>query len=335
MRWTVVEKTAHLPEEQRETIRWLYTHAQAEGMSASDTARAVRMDSGTLTKVLQGKYTAGVAGVVTKITNYRALFEKRVNVAPVNFITTETSTQIADTCDWAHQSQTVAFLYGVSQIGKTAGLKHYKETSEPGKAGQVRMIRMPAAGGVQMMLSELLTSCGLPVTGHIEARRREVLKAIDSTMILVVDELHQVFATYQSAAAIRCLEILREIYDLTGCGLVLCGTDVLREEFKRGKMAQMLSQLMRRGVTEVQLPAMPSPEDVDSIAAAYGLPPARGTAADLQTQILTNHGLGKLIKFLQAATRLAVRQDKPMSWEHFLQAHDILLKLSAQKGGAK
>ncbi len=133
----------------------------------------------------------------------------------------------------------------------------------------------------------------------------------------------------------RCIEILREIYDVTGCGLVLCGTDVLSAEITRGKMAPMLSQMTRRGVSEVYLPSVPLPEDADAIAEAYGLPPARGAAGDLQNQILTHHGLGKLIKFLQAATRLAANQGKPMGWEHFLQAHDILVKLSMRKGGAK
>ena len=42
-------------------------------------------------------------------------------------------------------------------------------------------------------------------------------------------------------------------------------------------------------------------------------------------------GLGMYVKYLQAANRMAGKEQKKLTWEHFIQAHDIIQKLSVQE----
>jgi hypothetical protein len=44
--------------------------------------------------------------------------------------------------------------------------------------------------------------------------------------------------------------------------------------------------------------------------------------------MLRQSGLGQFVKFLQSASNLAARQKMPLSWDHFICAHDLVAQLS-------
>jgi phosphoglycolate phosphatase-like HAD superfamily hydrolase len=106
--------------------------------------------------------------------------------------------------------------------------------------------------------------------------------------------------------------------------------DRVREELRHGKHAEILKQLGRRGIVEVMLPAVPPRADLDKIAAAFQLAAATGKEEELMRRVVADHGLGKFVKFLAAASRLAKKRGVKLSWSHFIEAHDVIVKLSVE-----
>src|SRR5205807_712461 len=108
--------------------------------------------------------------------------------------------------------------------------------------GQSLYVRVPACAGVQLMLKQVAQACYISPNSAFDALRERILGFLDDQKLLIIDEAHLFFETYQRTSVLRCLETLRELHDLSGCGLVLCGTDVFRHELHKGQFAKMLGQ---------------------------------------------------------------------------------------------
>jgi DNA transposition AAA+ family ATPase len=318
--------TRDLSEEHRDQIRWIYNWARDNRWTSKVLESETKISWTTLYRVFTGKYAASLENVVTRIRTYRKLAEERAKGVGIPFIETSISRKIWKAAEYALISQSMAFVYGEPQIGKTTALEEYAARNNH---GQTKMIRMPASAGVQLMMQEFARACYISANSCFDKLRERVLNAIDGGNLVIIDELHQVFLSYQRGSAIKCLEVIREIHDRTKCGMLLCGTLQLRKELMLGSHTDLLEQFKRRGVLEINLPTLPPKSDINAIARAFGLPPATDCALEIQTDIIKRHGLGKFTKFLQTAQRIAARQNQLLSWDHFLQAHDGLAKLSA------
>ena len=81
-------------------------------------------------------------------------------------------------------------------------------------------------------------------------------------------------------------------------------------------------------VVEGMLRTPQAEADIIRFAKAFNLPPPEGTAADLITTMLKRSGLKQYVVFLQSASNLAANQKKPISWDHFVAAHDKIQSLN-------
>jgi DNA transposition AAA+ family ATPase len=142
-----------------------------------------------------------------------------------------------------------------------------------------------------------------------------------------VDEVHRVFTNYQKSSVMRCLDVLRYIHDKTGCGMVLSGTNVFRNELQEGSFKQYLKQLQRRGLYEIQLPDMPPREDLDLIAKHYGLRPAAGDAERTMLRLVEKNGLAAFFTRLDDAVEMASKRKQDVTWELFEKAVSFVEKM--------
>lgn len=307
------------------TIWWFYCHCREQGFDLKESAAQIGKDSTTLYRVWTGKYGASLENICTEIQRYRKLAEERALIPRLDFVETSVWRTVNRVCTAALASKTVARIYGDSQIGKTTALEEHARRNNH---GQTKYIRMPASAGVQLFMKEVARACYVSQHATFEGMRERVLNAIDDKTLIIFDELHQAFLSYQSGSTIKVFEVIREIYDRTQCGMVLCGTHTLKREFTTGKLAPVLEQLRRRGTIEVDLGSKMAREDLNKIARRFGLPPAEGVAAEVVKDMIHRSGLGMYIKFIQSAAVLAGRQGKKLSWDHFVQAHDIISNLS-------
>jgi DNA transposition AAA+ family ATPase len=325
----IVAATRDLPDDQRDAIRWLHAFARENQWNLTRLSEECKVSVTTLYRVFTGKYGAKLDNLVERIESYRKLAEARGTIGDAPFALTSIARKIDKTCDWALISQSIAFIFGNRGLGKTLAFERRRETHNH---GQTKLIRMPASAGVQLMMKEIARACYLSPNSCFDNLRERVLHAIDHTNLLIIDELHQVFLSYQKGSAIKCLEVIREIHDRTKCGMVLCGTTQLKKEILLGQHAELLEQFTDRGILKVQLPARLPRADVLLIAKGYGLQEEpEGDAFELIEELMAARSLRKFGKLLQASRRLASKERVPVTWAHFVKAHDILAKL--ERGG--
>ena len=326
----VTKYTASLDnEEHKEAIRWLYGWAREKRYGWKELEAETKISTTSLYRLFSGTYQAKLDGIVERIHSYRKVAEERASIRKIGFVETSIARKMFKAFEYAMLSQSMVFVYGISQIGKTFTALHFKDENNHGRT---KYVRLPASAGVQLCMKEIAKACFVSPKSSFENLRERVLNSLDGDNLLIIDELHQVFLSYQKGSAVKVLEVLREIHDRTHCGMVLIGTRQLKKELMLGSHVELLEQFKRRGVLEIMLPNTPPAKDLTKISSAYGLTEEpTGEAEELRKDILTTHGLGKYCKFLQAAGRIASKSDEPLTWVHFVKAHDILAKL----GGAE
>ena len=321
----VIQATKDLAEEQRDAIRWYFYYCIENELSLTQASINIRFDKSTIFRVMTGTYGAKLDGIVEAILAFKKIAEERASITRAEFVETKTAKRIWKICESALIYNSISFIYGDSHIGKTWSLEEFTRQHDH---GQTKYIRMPSSAGIQLLMKEFAGACALSKDSAFERLRDRVIKAIDKNHLVIVDEIHQTFVSYHKQARLSCLELIREIHDRTRCGMVLCGTNVFRDELQQGLHKRFLEQLRRRGIFELQLPSVPPRADLDAIAESYGLAPCEGEAEQLVLQIAKNAGLGRYCKFLEAASRHAKKKNQKLNWGHFVSAHDIIKNLS-------
>lgn len=372
---TVTQATEHLSEEERLLIRWLHVYARDQDWEWEDVVKAVGYSSTTWYRIWTDKYRypkwdtkVGKDGVKVRtpqaragdrmpvsehcaeIRRFKKLVEQREAVARAGFVETSVWKRVEWVCQRSFVRQRIGFVYGESQIGKTTCLEEYARRNN---SGQTTYVELPPAAGVQLMTRAIARALHVSSNTCYEHLIQDVLDALDESKLLIVDEVHRVFTTYQKTSVMRCLDVLRYIHDKTKCGLVLCGTNVFRDQLKQGEFFQYLKQLRRRGLNEVQLPSSPPREDLDLMARKFGLDPDKhGTfdieqrepgvkgkpevrkvqylSEDIMQHLAKTDGFGKFVIRLQDAVELARKRDEKPSWFHFVRAHDLIERMATE-----
>lgn len=327
---TIITATAHLDDQQKSLVRWAFNYAKEQNWSWKECAKQFGISENALYRIFTDKYRDAklerikLDGVCRELAKAKTLIEERASIRRHPFIETSIWRRIDKICTEALVSQTIAMIYGESQIGKTTSFgEHLRRNNH----GATKYIRCPATSGVQYLVREIAIACRVPAKKGIESLRPRIYNAIDGSTLVIFDELHEIFLTYSRANILRALEFIREIHDRTQCGMVLGGTRAWREELETGEYSQFLKQLRRRGAIELQLPDHAPAEDLDLFAAAYHLPAAKGEARELILAINKEHGLGRYTKFLAIGARAAQKKNQRYTWDHFRSAYEILNRL--------
>lgn len=325
----VTQNTAGYDEKNRALIRWLFFYSIENGIALKTASEKIGYSNTTVYRLLKGDYQGSVAEVAGAIARWKRLCDERADIQTVAFVETATVRKVWQICDAASVYKSVACIYGQSQIGKTWALQEYARRHNH---GQTRYVRLPAAAGVQMLIRAFAHASGISPKSSFEQLRERVAKSTDENTLWLVDELHQAFNTYQKHSRLACLELIREIHDLTQCGMVLCGTNIARDEIESGQHKELLAQLRRRGIFRLQLPEFATWPDRLAIAKHFGLRDApEGQIRALVERIIVQHGLKAYTSYLQAASRIAAKRKTPMEWKHVQTAYDIIARLSTNE----
>lgn len=314
-----------MDDEARDLTWWFYCYARDQKWRLKDCADALGVSPTTVHRLFNGSYGAAYDGIVAAVARFKRLAEERAKRVKLGFVEITAWAKISKICDAALYDNMPAFIYGASQIGKTECLMEFARRNNH---GTTRYVRTPAAPTFQYFLKLLAEACYISPRQNHDVLRRRIVDALDRRNLLIVDEVHEVFETASEGTARKVIEFLREVYDRTGCGLVLCGTKVFRDEFECGRQAKVYDQLRRRGMLELTLPDAPSRADVNKIAKAFDLPAPDGEVLDLIKTMLQTSGIGKYIGFLQFANRVSSSRKETLSWSHFTDAYAGVKALS-------
>jgi DNA transposition AAA+ family ATPase len=321
-------ESGSMTDEGRILTWWLYCYGRDSKWRLRDYADAIKTSTTTVHRLFNGNYGAAYDGIVASIERFKKVADERSKRREIGFIETSAWQKISRVCNSALYDNMPAFIYGSSQIGKTACLEEFQRRNNH---GTTRYVRMPASPSFMYFIRLMAESCYISPRLHLDVLRRKIIESLDSRNLLIVDEVHQAFCTCSESTAVKIIEFLREIYDRSGCGIVLCGTKVFRDEFESGRQSRIYDQLRRRGMLELLLPDTPSRGDINRIAKAFGLQPPEGDALDLIKDMLQQSGLGMYIKFLQCAHGVSVSRKEPVAWQHFSDAYAGIRALSARK----
>ncbi|HLP01576.1 MAG TPA: ATP-binding protein [Opitutaceae bacterium] len=347
----IAKAVADMPDDAREAVKWLAAYCVSKNLSYREVADKLKKSNGqpysgdSLYSLFVGRRDSEQLGpMVDSITAFRRQIEENLIRADTNFIETTISRKIFGVCDKARARQRIVIIYGESQIGKSTNLIVYKERSP---IGDTVYVRMPTGGSLHALEQEMALVLNVPTSLNGTDRRRGILNCFDSRMLLIVDEAHE--------GSRKALNFVREIHDRRTCGVVLAGTNVLKQALVNGPFAKNFRQILLRGLPPLQLPEKPSTAELATFAAAFDLGPApkdeqavRVTYTDdsgrertkvvqsipfaLQQQVIERDGLGRWVTILQEARDMAKEKRRPISWGSVIAAWHAFECLSRMDG---
>jgi DNA transposition AAA+ family ATPase len=313
-------------------------------ITRQEFAKAIGYDPTTVWKVYAGKYNApdgtrlDVPSKMLKAAHqFLELEKERVHGGKTEFVMTPTARKIFTHCDLARESQTPGFVIGPSHIGKTWAFEAYTPMNNHGRTVHVRM---KAACGLGGMVRRISGKVGNSEKGNTAALIDRIKRALTPNTLVILDEVHLLQYTYRIQSFFACMEVIREIYDEVGCGMVLCGTKLFIDRIEEGKHGEM-EQILRRGVHRLVLPNMPTVTDLTAIFEHNGLefpePNAeviiQFRASDGKTgtvreqpravirQLAKLNGLKAITERLRYGRKLAAKARTKLTWHHFVDAH--------------
>jgi len=314
-------------------------------MAKPDAARRLGTSDSLLYKLYNGIYKSAdgrpmgpSADLVKNIQEFLKLELERYEAGETLFVLTPTAKKICTTCDLARESGTIIFMWGPPHIGKSWTLERWY-TPRNNHARTI-YVRMKAASGLGGMVRRIADALGISDKSNTADLIERIKRALGPNTLLILDECHLLAHTYRRGSFHVCMEVIREIHDETGCGMVLCWT--ILNDVKAASQKE-LQQLWRRGVHKVPLPMMPTKADLTAILEHNGLQfPARelevtvGRISDrpyeVLRQVAKNEALKAITERLRYARKLANKADQKLSWYHFMDAHLRIAKQAEQEG---
>ncbi len=325
-------------EEDGELIFWLYGYARELYLGYNDLEAAIKARLGdklapsanTIYQVFHGSYAAASwSGVLDLIRKFRAMVHEELKRKNIGFIETETARVIFNACRAAMNDGMPAFIYGASQLGKTTALLEYQRLNNHGRT---KYLRFGSRWTKCRVVRELAAMLGNGVRATKQwALEDAIFHGLSKFNLLIVDEFHLALETTSEAAGKEIVEFIREVYDRTGCGLVLSSTKVGLESLEGGKNKMLFDQLRRRGVLKVVLPDVPKVKDINAIARSFDLPLPSGEMLQNIKLLLKTRGLGVFIKYLQKAYALSRESREALTWDGFRAVNDGYAALADMK----
>lgn len=340
----VTRSTEAMDEYDRDQCRWLQSYALSSNMTPAEiSARVLKLNGDpyspdSIYQLLTGKRTAEGASV-RPITDAIARLRRTVGEvearASTQFIETPMTRRMFRIFRRTMELHRIAFIYGLSQIGKTtAGVEFQRQNNH----GRTFILRMPTGGTMGDIYSEFAVRLGVSAKRRVDDLRRKIIDSFDEHNLIIVDEAHQCLLGRYSDSGVKGLEFLREIHDRRKCGLVLLGTDVLREGLQNHRVLGQLWKRRSPGLV-MQLPSKVPAADLNVFAQAFGLEPApdreirisleveektRTFSANpyqLQNAIVKAESLGSWIRLLEDARDHVRDVGGKMSWGKVLAAY--------------
>lgn len=296
-------------------IFWAYSYAREKGLSYEGAGEALGISSTALWQLIRGCYTARYGSMVEKLAKARRIVEERSRSLSLGFVETYAAGRVFQVCSAALYDGMPAFVYGSSQTGKTTALLEFQRTHNH---GTTKYLRMGVRWSKRRVVRELARVCGcFSASANSCDLEERICQALNDRMLLIIDEFHLALETTTDLAAKEVVEFVREVYDRTGCGLVVCGTRVAETGLEQGRNRLLFDQLRRRGLVKLVLPDVPRKADVNRFAKAFGLEAPAGETYELIRRILTQFGLGMFVKYLQKSYAWAKSQKRELTWEAF------------------
>ena len=303
-------------EEDAEQIVWLYDWAKERRLNYEETGKKCGLGTATVYGLMHGNYgAASWDGAVKAIRRWREIAEEESKKKNIGFVETDTAKTIWNACRAAMNDGMPAFIYGASQMGKTTALLAFREENNHGRT---RYLRLGSRWTKTRLVRELAKELGNGMKGKTVWELEDAIFAgLNRRNLLIIDEFHLAVETSDEASAKAIVEFIREVYDRTGCGLVISATKLGMTGLEDGRNKMLFDQLKRRGTVKVVLPDVPKVKDINCFARAFELPQPSGEVLGGIKGLLKTRGLGVFVKYLQKAFAISQERGEDLTWERY------------------
>ena len=299
-----------IDDEGLETFMRLFILGKQRGYDFDHTGKLVNYSGSTLSRLFAGKYDGNLQQVAEQFSSHLEMEAEREKMRNDLFIENSIWRDVSEICELAQKRNSPVRLVGPSQIGKTFCLKEFQRRSKM----QVCYCRVPAAPTFKLLADEICDAVGVPTSLRVEDARLRVKKAIGPNTLLIIDELHELAISAGKGTAMKCMEWLREIYDKSKCGMVLCGTRTMEDDLINDpKIKGWLAQMNKRCIRVLNLPNRIPDDDIDLAAKAYGITGSKACVENLLKSIDMN----RLTTCLAVTVRWCNTNKHQKTWEVF------------------
>lgn len=331
---------ADLSEEHGELLAWFWSYCRDNNLGRDRLGTLLAKTNGafysadSIYQLLTGRRTADGANIEPMM---RAIALLRRTVEPTvrteGFVVTRLARKIWGYCDRAVKLHRIGFIFGDMCIGKSFALEEYAKRHR----GQAVYVRMPTRGQFGDFLRECARVLAMGDRQTVNDLHDKIIDAFRPGMLLIVDEADQCFYSIRNTWGLATLDFLRELWDRTGCPIVLCMDHHGRDTMLKGPPAKRLKRLWRRRLPRLQMPTMPARADLNAFARSVGLDPAPNeeitvvnketggkytdTPAQLQKEVIAADGLGVWMMLLQQAKETADEQGRAIHWRAVLKVY--------------
>lgn len=181
-------------------------------------------------------------------------------------IATHTTGQIVKTLDITRANNFFTLILGKTGRSKTLTAQHWLQHN-PGTIVRCR------TGFTRPRLARLITKTLTgSATGSNEANDQRIIDFLDTQddYTLIIDEANYLIDNQNPQKAKESLNYLRDIWDITGVGLVLIFTNYTLKNLKHGVLGDFLEQFRGRMGYNLQIPeTLMKKSEVEPIVKAY------------------------------------------------------------------
>ncbi|HFE39333.1 MAG TPA: hypothetical protein ENK06_13115 [Gammaproteobacteria bacterium] len=176
-----------------------------------------------------------------------------------DFLHTVTAGKIIDTLTYAHMANDICLIYGGAGVGKTKTFRQYVIDNVGVCLATMTALRQSP----KLALEEVGKCLGIRNTKSSALLFDLICESLyEKRGLLIIDEAQHL--------SIKALDILRQVHDSTGCGLVLAGNEQVYTNITGGSRALFLDRLFSRIGMRTRLKKTLT-SDVHQFAHAWGI----------------------------------------------------------------
>lgn len=303
------------------------------GLSQKTVAREVGISTTTISEVLRNQYKGRTSDrQLVGLHNWLELAARRENIVrSKKWVETSVAREIIQVAAITAETCKIGVVFGPAQLGKTFTLESIEGDQ---RFGDPVLIRIDESMLRPFALCRAIAErFELSVNGTFDRVLRRLIRRLAGTKrMLMYDEVERV--NYKS------LEMLRDIFDQTGCPMLLCGKPAIYAKLgfrKLGDFAEVTDQLAARVVVRRDLTLRtrgqnPEPlfstEDIRRLIKQSELKvhvaPSVVKWLQDRASMLGMGGLGKALVCLYLAYKVAfVKGDSAITAEHLEDIEDL------------
>ena len=278
----------------------------AVGLSQNQMADKIGISATALSQWLKGKYPGSNTELEVKIQRWIDTYnagEEYAEELPQDpdWVKTKTAGRVYNAIEMAHRLKSLVCVYGAAGSGKTKTCEYYQSRRSNVWMFTPTKATSSVRGMLRMMSSKM--SIRNPGSGNYEMQEAIIRKMTSSGGVVIIDEAQQL--------NFGALDLLRQIQEQAGVGMVWCGNEPLYTQMTGGargpKFAQIFSRIAQR--THIE---MTQTEDVAPVAAAMGITDHASLDYLRQIGVLPG-GLRGVVKTIQLASMAAAGSGKELN----------------------